>query len=122
MSPAGRNNRRRKRNRGSLLAWWPLAIALAATPFAVRAASVLALSGPAALRLLYPSLAMLQAHPHAALTPEQQDALATALLWTQFPVYGLIVSLFARRGRTVGGLIAVMLLHALLWGAVMLRL
>ncbi len=89
-------------------------LAVAATLFAVRAASVLALTGPVALRMLYPSIALWQAHAPGALTPGQQDATATALLWLQFPVYGLLLVLFSRARRVAAGVVCVLLLHGLL--------
>ena len=123
MSPAkARRRKSRKRTGNSILRWWPLALALVATPFAVRAASVLALSGPGALRLLYPSLALLQAHAGTSLAPARRDTLATILLWTQFPIYGLIAVLFNRWRGIAVALLAVLLLHAILCLAAVLAI
>ena len=72
---------------------------------------MLALTGPAALRALYPWMALLQAHAPATLVPEQRDTLAGWALWAQLPFYGLIVSLFALRRRWITGLLAVAFLH-----------
>ena len=114
MSPAviQRKRSRRKPKRSSLVAWWPLLLALVATPFAVRAASVLVLSGPGALRLLYPFVALVQAHAPATLAPEQRDTLAEWTMWAQFPVYGLLAALAGRWRGMAAGLLLVLLLHA----------
>lgn len=108
------STRRRKRPSGFrsiFQAWWPLLLALLATPFAVRGASVLALTGPSALRELFPWVALVQAHAPASLTLEQRATLAGWALWAQLPFYGLVVSLFALRGRWLTGLLAVAFLH-----------
>ncbi len=112
-----RTTRKRKRKARSWLHWWPFALALAATPFAVRAASVLALSGPGALRLLYPFVVLVQAHAPATLAPEQRDALAEWTMWAQFPAYGLLAVLVGRWRGIAAGLLTVVLLHAVAIGA-----
>ncbi len=115
MSPAAaarpRTRRRSKRKQPGLVFWWPLALALIAAPFAVRAASVLALTGPGALRALFPFVALWQAHAPGTFAPEQREALAAWMLWAQFPVYGLVLSLFARKRKLGLGFAAVVLLH-----------
>ena len=70
----------------------------------MRAASVLALSGPGALRLLYPFVVLAQAHAPASLAPEQRDALAEWTMWAQFPVYGLLAALVNGRWRGIAAL------------------
>ncbi len=127
MSPVATKRKRapsRKKKKGpGLLAWWPLVLALVATPFAVRAASVLVLSGPAALRLLYPWVALIQAHAPHSFAPEQRDTLAEWMMWAQFPLYGLLASLLALARRLGTGLLLVLILHglaiglAILWSA-----
>ncbi len=120
--PMKRKRRRTRRKRGSasLLRWWPLLLALIATPFAVRAASVLALSGPSGLRLLYPFVTLVQAHAPGSLAPEQRDTLAEWTMWLQFPLYGLLASLAARWRSTASGLLPVVLLHVAALGAAIL--
>jgi hypothetical protein len=109
-SPARRTKRRAGLPRWLL--WWPFVLALVATPFAVRAASVLALSGPGALRLLYPFVVLIQAHAPGHLAPEQRDTLAEWTMWAQFPLYGLLAVLVARWRGIVAGLVTVLVLHA----------
>lgn len=72
-----------------------LAIGLAVTPIAVRAASVLALSGPAGLTMLYPfvqivTIPWLQV-PGAIRSPVTQWG-----IFLQFPLYGLLMGWIAR--------------------------
>ena len=121
MSPVATQRKRRKRRRPSLpvswLSWWPLLLALIVTPFAVRAASVLALSGPAALRLLYPCVVLVQAHAPATLAPEQRDALAEWVMWAQFPAYGLLAVLAGRWRGMGAGLLAALVVHGVAVGA-----
>ncbi|RRA47391.1 hypothetical protein [Acidipila sp. EB88] len=110
-----KRGRSRKQKTSSWLLWWPLLLALVATPFAVRAASVLVLSGPGALRLLYPWVTLIQLHGArlglGALAPEQRDTLAQWMMWAQFPVYGLLASLVAKWRGIVAGLVVALLLH-----------
>ena len=119
-SRKGRKRSSTSRSAGRSRSWllfWPLLLALVASPFAVRTASVLALTGPAALRLLYPFVSLIEA-PSAhlwlhGLAPEQRDTLAQWMLWAQFPAYGLLASLLARWRGIGTGLVVVLLLHAL---------
>ncbi len=74
-------------------------LAVLLTPLAVRGASVLALAGPGALRALF---------PFASLAPGQ----AGFAMWTQLPVYGLVLALFTRKRRLFAGFAIVALVHA----------
>ncbi len=85
-----------RKQKTSWRAWWPLLLALTLTPFAVRGASLLALAGPGALRAAFPLAGLL----------------GGAGLWAELPLYGLLLSLFARKRRLVAGLVTVALLHA----------
>lgn len=107
----GRGSRSARRERPWLASWWPFLLLLALTPVAVRAASVLALSGPSALRLLFPWMALVQAHAPGSLAPEQRDTLAAWALWAQLPLYGLLLTFWAPRGRLRAGLLLVIALQ-----------
>lgn len=99
VSPAvsARPRRTRRKQKASVIAaWWPLLVLLALTPFAVRGASLLALVGPGALRAAFPFAG-------------RWGGMA---LWAELPVYGLLLSLFARKRRFGAGLLTVVLLHA----------
>ena len=105
------SKRGRKRKRSGWLVWLPLLLAAAVAPFAVRAASVLALSGPGALRLLFPFVVLVQVHAPALLAPEQRDTLAGWAMWAQFPAYGLIAALATRRRSFAFGAGLALLVH-----------
>jgi hypothetical protein len=99
MSSAPRTRRRKARKRIGLLWLWPVIVALVLTPFAVRAASILALYGPAALKMLFPFVAFMQAHWTPALAGSQLEHYASWAMWVQFPAYGLLAAL---AGRVMG--------------------
>ena len=64
-----RRVKRKKKNSLRWHAWWPLLLAIAATPFAIKAAEILPLMGPSGLvrlRLLYPMALLAQQHPWPA--------------------------------------------------------
>jgi hypothetical protein len=106
--------RRRKSKsspRPTWLSLWPLLLGIIATPFAVRAASVLALTGPSALRVLYPFAVLVQAQAeHFSL--EQADTLSQWILYGQFPLYGLLWIVAARVFKGPAGPLTVLLVHA----------
>jgi hypothetical protein len=57
MSPTAVKKRRalaRKKKSKTFLIWWPLLLGIVVTPLTIHFASILALEGPSALRLLYP--------------------------------------------------------------------
>lgn len=124
MSPAAtqpKRSRARTRKKSSVLVlWWPLLLAIVATPFAVRSASVMALSGPGALRLLYPFVALAQAHAPASFAAEQRDTLAEWTMWVQFPAYGLLIALIGRWRGLGAGLLSAIFLHVAAIAAVLL--
>lgn len=102
--------------------WLLLAAGLVGAWFAVRYAEMLPLLGPAGLerlRLMAP-LAMLVHQPQIGLPEATADSIGQALLYAQFPLYGLIAALtwkFAGFGRA---LITVLLIHGLAVGAVLI--
>ncbi len=77
---------------------------------AVRAASVLALSGPSALRLLYPYVVLVQEHAHG-FASNQEETLAQWVMYGQFPAYGLLWMLGRRLNPSSGGLLAAVVAH-----------
>src|ERR1700751_4014847 len=64
------------------ITWWPLLLGILVTPLAVRAAAVMALAGPDALRLLYPWVQLVQNH---IFTVEIAGTLSQAMMYLQFP-------------------------------------
>lgn len=120
--PRARRGKSRKRKGAHIRAWLPFLLLVGVTPFAVRAASVLALTGPGALRLLFPWVVLVGTHAPASLAPEQRETLAGWAMWVQFPAYGVVVALLMRwRSFAFGAGIALLLhagavLVAALWG------
>jgi hypothetical protein len=119
MSPVPRTRKRKKRKTSSLLWLWPIIVGLIVTPFAVRAASVLALSGPAALKILLPFVAFMQAHWTPPLAGSGLENYASWAMWVQFPAYGLLAAL---AGRVIGAGRALLLVLALHVAAVVAAL
>jgi hypothetical protein len=105
MSPTAVKKRRapargRKKNKSALLIWWPVLLGIAVTPFAIHFASILALEGPSALRLLYPYV-LLMKDPAFGLSSDMGNALSQGMMYAQFPIYGLLMAL-TLRARGVG--------------------
>jgi hypothetical protein len=110
MSPAAKKKPRKKKKSTNWLAWWPLALGVVVTPFTVRAAGILALTGPAALRMLYP-YALIPAEHAFGLRESVADAASQAMMWLQFPLYGLLLVLLARWKRMSIAIAIVAALH-----------
>jgi hypothetical protein len=90
--------------------FWPLAVCLLITPFAIRSATVLALEGPKAFALLYPWVDVVRS---AALhVPEELlETLTQWIIYLQFPVYGLVMTLTFRADKHLRAFIIGLLLH-----------
>jgi hypothetical protein len=108
-----------KKKRGSnWLAFVPLVVGILVTPVALSAASVMALSGPDALTMLYPWVLVVKS-PVLALPTAFAISISQWLMYLQFPLYGLVM--FWLRGR--GFLVAfgaAALLHVVGIGAAIL--
>jgi hypothetical protein len=92
-----RNTSRKRKNKspGFLAGWWPLLVGIAVTPFAIHAASIMALAGPGALMTLYPWVLLLKS-PAIGLAPLLGDNLSQLLMYIQFPLYGALMALILR--------------------------
>jgi hypothetical protein len=92
--------KRAKKNtgRGGWKSLWPPLVCIAATPFTVRAASILALEGPKAFALLYPWVEVVRS-PALHLTPDLVSTLSQWVLFAQFPLYGLLMTLTFRADK-----------------------
>lgn len=89
---------------------WPVLVGIAITPFTVRLASVLALEGPKAFALLYPWFDVLRSrvlHSPADLVGHAYEY----MLYLQFPLYGVLMTLTFRAGRNLRALIIGLSLH-----------
>src|ERR1700742_3393538 len=117
----------RKKGRGRRpLAWgfvWALVLAgIVAAYFAVRYAEVAPLLGPGGLfrlRLIAP-LAMLAHQPQLGVPDAVADKVAQALMYAQFPLYGLLLGILWRVIGFLRAASTIVLVHALAIAAVML--
>ncbi len=109
------------------LDWWPFALAVAATPFAVRTAEIFPLMGLAGLHrlcLLFP-FAMLAQARQLALGEHTVEVLSQTLMYGQFPLYGFLLVLLHRLHTFTAGVLSVLCLHliaaAVAWLLLMLH-
>ncbi|MFZ0663821.1 MAG: hypothetical protein WAM66_14095 [Acidobacteriaceae bacterium] len=108
---------RGKRRRENSLSWLPLVIGIVATPVALYAASVLALSGTSELMMLFPFAQVVQS-PRLQIPWNDVSQLAQWLMYLQFPLYGLLMTWLLRASRGfMAALGSVMLLHIGGWVA-----
>jgi hypothetical protein len=105
-----RSPARKRKKKGALLIWWPVLLGVAVTPFAIHFASILALEGPSALRLLYPYVVLVK-DPAFGLSSDLGNELSQGMMYAQFPLYGLLMAL-AIRWKGVGpAFAAAVLIH-----------
>ena len=97
MATAARSVRGKRRKKGgsSWAAWIPFVLGIAATSVALRAASVLALSGAGGLILLYPFVQIVQ-NPVLRFSEVISAPVAQWIMYLQFPVYGLLMARIIR--------------------------
>ncbi len=100
------------------LSWWPVALGIAVTPFAMRAADILALRGPESLRMLYPYVDILRNHTPWLSTTATETA-AQAMMYLQFPLYGLFLKIALRTYHFLIASIQTAVLHTLGLGFLM---
>ena len=94
-----------------LLVWWPFLLGIAVTPFEIHAASIMALAGPSALVTLYPWVQLLKS-PLLGLANMLGENLSQLLIYIQFPLYGLLVTLILRTKSLWIALGTAVLFHA----------
>jgi hypothetical protein len=120
--PKRSGNKKRKTNRTGWMAWWPLLAGIAITLAAVKTAEILPLMGAGGLlrlQLLYP-FAMLLKQPQLGLSEQTSDSWSQIMLYAQYPLYGLYVSVATRWRPLWGVLMQLMVLHLLGFGALWL--
>lgn len=124
--PRQRTAARKKTSSKTPLAWgivWALVLAgIVAAYFAVHYAEVAPLLGPGGLfrlRLIAP-LAMLAHQPQLGVPDAAADTIAQVLMYAQFPFYGLLLGILWRTAGFLRAASAVVLLHVLAVGAVMI--
>lgn len=108
---AGSFRGKRRKSGSSWTAWLPLVLGILATPFALRAASVLALSGTGGLILLYPYVQIVQ-NPVLRIPNVFAAPVAQWLMYLQFPLYGLLMARIIRSSGFWIALNVVVLIHA----------
>src|SRR5271170_2874611 len=111
--PARRKSR--KKQAGGWIAWWPLVLGIAVTPIAVKAATLLALTGPDGLRVLYPWMLIPKLH-FLGLTDSVGDAISQGMMYLQFPLYGIFAMLVHRWKGAGAAALQLTLLHLLAVG------
>jgi hypothetical protein len=96
-TPSRNAPRKRKSKKSSsfLAVWWPFLLGVTVTPFAVHAASIMALAGPNALMTLYPWVLLLKS-PALGLGNEFGTGLSQLMMYAQFPLYGALMALILR--------------------------
>jgi hypothetical protein len=124
--PRQRTAARKKTSSRAPLAWgivWALVLAgIVGAYFAVRYAEVAPLLGPGGLfrlRLIAP-LAMLAHQPQLGVPDAAADTIAQILMYAQFPLYGLLLGILWRTAGFLRAASAILLLHGLAVGAVMI--
>ncbi len=109
--PATKRKSKKKQAPG-WIAWWPLILGIAVTPLAVRAATLMALTGPDGLRLLYP-WTLLPRLRFLGLSDSLADTVSQAMMYLQFPLYGLFAVLIHRWKGAKSAVVQLTLLHLL---------
>ncbi|GGH14036.1 hypothetical protein [Silvibacterium dinghuense] len=89
-----------------------MVLGIVVTPVAVHFASIFALGGPAALRLLYPYVLLLK-NPVLGLSSELSDAFSQGMMYAQFPLYGLLMMLTLRSRGVVTAFGSAAVMHLL---------
>lgn len=117
MSPTASATRRkspaRKKKKAAAagwITWWPLLVGILVTPLTVRAAGVMALAGPDALRMLYPYVQLVQ-NRMLGFPVEIAGTLSQAMMYLQFPLYGLLMALVLRAKGLLMALITTAVVH-----------
>ena len=116
--PAAKRKGRKKQSSG-WLAWWPLILGIVVTPFAVKAATLMALTGPDGLRLLYPWM-LLPKLRLFGLSDAVSDVISQVMMYLQFPLYGLAAVLIHRSKGALAAVVQLALLHLLAVGSLFL--
>jgi hypothetical protein len=101
---------KKKAARSGWKIWWPVLLGILVTPLALRAAAIMALEGPDALRMLYPFVALLKLHA-LGLPEELAGNLSQLMMYLQFPLYGLVMSLLLRITNVFSALLQTAALH-----------
>ncbi|MBT9330045.1 hypothetical protein [Paracidobacterium acidisoli] len=109
--PRRKSSARKKKKSGpGLVTWLPVLLGILVTPFAVRAASIVALEGPRGFTLLYPYVLLLR-EPSLGLSGGLANTLAQLMMYLQFPLYGLVMKFVLRSKGWVTALLTAGIVH-----------
>src|ERR1700728_4357338 len=103
---------RKRKKKNPILIWCPLLLGIVVTPLTIHFASILALEGPSALRLLYPYVLLIK-DPAFGLSSDMGNALSQGMMYAQFPIYGLVLALTLRSRSVASALGTVVVVHGL---------
>jgi hypothetical protein len=115
---SGSRSRSRKSSAG-WVRWWPLFLGIVIAPLAVRAMDYLTFVGPWYARALAPWTFLLQGRS-LGLPVGWGDHVGEAVLFAQFPLYGLLLVLLHRRLSWVTSFGLLLALHLMAYGALFL--
>jgi hypothetical protein len=101
---------KKKKNTLSWFTLIPLLVCILVTPIALHMASVLALSGPDALALLYPWVQVVKS-PLLRISADITMPVAQGIMYLQFPVYGLLMTWIMRSRQFMLALVTVAFVH-----------
>jgi hypothetical protein len=108
-----RNRKGKKTSSSGPLAWWPLLAGVGITLLAVKTAEILPLMGADGLfklRLLYP-YALLLKLPQLGLSEQTSDLWSQIMLYAQWTLYGLYVTVVMRWKTLAHALVQIAVIH-----------
>lgn len=91
-------------------AFWPLLLCLILDPFIVRFADIVALEGPKVFSLVFPWV-MVAHEPIFHLSGDFASTVTQWVLYLQFPLYGLLMTVTFRAGQFLRGFIIGLAAH-----------
>jgi hypothetical protein len=113
--PAARSRKNKKKAQAGVLAWWPFLAGIVITIFAVKTAEILPLMGADGLfklRLLYPYALLLKV-PQLGLSEQTSDLWSQIMLYGQWTLYGVYVTVMMRLKTLPRALTHVAVIHLL---------
>jgi hypothetical protein len=119
---SGTSNRKKKKRQAGWMAWWPLLAGIAITLAAVKTAEILPLMGAGGLlrlQLLYP-YALLLKQPQLGLSEQTSNSWSQIMLYAQWVLYGLYISVATRWKPLWTTLMQVAAIHLLGFGVLWL--
>lgn len=103
---------KQKRDLATGLQWGVFIFSVLATPVAIHAASILALSGPDELMMLFPFVQIVKS-PAMRIPADLANITAQWIMYLQFPLYGLVAAKVMRPLGVAVGVGAAAALHCI---------